>query len=363
MQFQIDKMHAVDEKILSDLEIIKSLLLKNVPGVYSLILVGGFGRGEGGVLFENGVPKPINDYDIVIISKYRLYRSRRKKLSKEIAKELGIRLVDLIPIERTHLSKLPYTMFNYDLKYGGHIFFGDKNILGGMPDFNPSRMPLLEGKILLFNRMICLLESYSAEFTKRSPTEDEKFFLTNQSSKAILACCDALLLSKGLYHYSYNERCSRFSETFKVKKKITGLVEQATDFKLRPTRKMNFDAVNYWIDVREEFVNTLKSFLELFYKRHFRDWKDFSEFYKSQETSLMKKVINTLRRKPITTKGNIELSEIFLLNAIGGESLNDTYMNHARLNIEEVCGKTLESDVDWEYLRKECVRLWFEYLH
>jgi len=62
---------------------------------------------------------------------------------------------------------------------------------------DPDNMPLKEGKILLFNRLICLLECYSEDFLLREPKVEEKFFLVNQCSKAILACCDALLLLKG----------------------------------------------------------------------------------------------------------------------------------------------------------------------
>ncbi len=363
--FTIDKIQVANKKILSDLETIKRLLLKNLTDIRYLILVGGFGRGEGSVLLENGIPKPLNDYDIAIISENNLDLSKLKKLSGEIAKEVGIRLVDLIPIKNIDVSKLPYTMFNYDMKYGGYIFFGDKDILEKMPDYDPSKMPLIEGKILLFNRMICLLESYSEEFRKRESNEDEKFFLTNQSSKVVLACCDSLLLLKGLYHHSYFERCRRFSEMFKERKRLVGLVQRATDVKLKPKREIDVDTVKYWFDVREMFINTLSEFLEFFYGRKFDNFEMFYNFYKKEGISPLRRIANVirLRRSVSFRKSNIELLELALLHAINEESYIDRFLRFSKLKLEEITKETYPDDITWEFMRKKCVNLWFKYLH
>lgn len=362
--FTVDKIQEVDKKILSDLMAIKRLLLKNVTNVRYLILVGGFGRGEGAVLFENGVPAPINDYDVVVISENGPDRSRLKELSKEIAKKIGVRLVDLIPIKNADVSSLPYTMFNYDMKYGGYIFFGDGNILGKMPDYDPSKMPLVEGKVLLFKRMICLLESYSEEFRKREPSEDEKFFLANQSSKMVVACCDSLLLLKGLYHHSYIERCKRFSEVFKERKKLVGLVQGATDFKLRPKSEINFDTIKYWFDARELFIDTLSEFLEFFYVRKFDDFEMFYKFYKKEGISPLRRIANIIRLKgTVGSRKNIELLELGLLYAINEESYVDGFLRLSRLELKKISSKKYPDNIGWELMRKECVRLWFKYLH
>ena len=57
----------VQIRIISDLNIIKNELLKYIPEIKALILAGGFGRGEGSVLLQDGLVQPINDYDIYII--------------------------------------------------------------------------------------------------------------------------------------------------------------------------------------------------------------------------------------------------------------------------------------------------------
>lgn len=243
MHFTIAKDVKIDKKILLDLERITKLVLSNISDVNSLILVGGFGRGEGSVLVENGFPDPLNDYDIVLIGEKECDGIKLKNLSKDIAQKVGIRSIDLIPIKKDTLPMLPCTIFNYDFKYGSYIFYGDKNVLEIIPKYDSIRIPLEEGRILLFNRMICMLESYSEEFKKREITCDENFFLVNQVGKAILACADSLLVLKGKYHHSYIERNKRFSEIFMGDGKMVSLVKHATDFKLRPYYEINFDPI------------------------------------------------------------------------------------------------------------------------
>lgn len=363
--FTIDKSDVVDKKILSDLQVIKKLLLNNLNNVHSLILVGGFGRGEGSVLMNSGKPEPINDYDIVLVSENKpVPLSRLKELSEKITKKIEIRLVDLILIEKSQMPELPYTMFNYDMKYGGYIFWGEKNILREVPDYDPKKMPLVEGKILLFNRMICLLESYSDEFSKRHPDENERFFLINQSSKVILACCDSLLILKGLYHHSYVERCKRFSEEYSGRVKCVNLVSMATDFKLKPTRNNDINAVEFWFDAREIFTNVLLEFMECFYSRRFENIKVFCDFYNKMNMSFFKRVLSFFKPfKGGDLKRNIELFELYLLGAINPSSYIDEYMGFCRRTFKGLHGNKYTGNPVWEEMRKECVSMWFKCLH
>jgi len=49
----------------------------------------GFGRGEGSVLIEKGVHKPVNDYDIVLIVNSDLKSDKVKEISALIAQRSG----------------------------------------------------------------------------------------------------------------------------------------------------------------------------------------------------------------------------------------------------------------------------------
>lgn len=348
--FTIYKNNLINNKISGDLFVIINIIKQSFPQLESLILVGGFGRGEGSVLIENSVPKPVNDYDIVLITKAEISSNTLKQTSKDIATKIDIRLIDLIPIKKAELSKLPYTMFNYDLKYGGYVFQGNPDVLAEIPEMDPAKMPLIEGKILLFNRLICLLECYSEDFIQRVPTDEEKFFLVNQCGKAILACCDALLLLKGKYHHRYQEKNKRFAEEYATEPEIVELVQRATDFKLKPRKNIDLDIVHHWFKIKKAYMDILFLFLNKLYVYGdgFSDWIDFGAFYESLELN--------------SSKSNLELSEVYLLCAIEKDRKNISTLKLAKRKLKSITGK--ENNVDlWENARKECVDLWFKINH
>ena len=119
--FTVYNENEINLKIKSDLEKTRIKLLREFSGIEALILVGGFGRGEGSVLREANEIEPINDYDIVMVSRQPIGVSKIDYLRKELAKELDIWWVDISNYTLNKLTRLRYTMYNYDLKYGSHV--------------------------------------------------------------------------------------------------------------------------------------------------------------------------------------------------------------------------------------------------
>ena len=74
--FTIQKKNNYNLKIKEDLTIINNIILGDIYDVISLVLVGGFGRGEGSMLSYNNQIIPINDYDIVVISKTNILNTK-----------------------------------------------------------------------------------------------------------------------------------------------------------------------------------------------------------------------------------------------------------------------------------------------
>ena len=62
-----------NEKVENDLRIIKEILIKETNPI-SIILFGGFGKGEGSVQKIKNKVVPLNDYDIYLITKNKLTR-------------------------------------------------------------------------------------------------------------------------------------------------------------------------------------------------------------------------------------------------------------------------------------------------
>ena len=65
MHYTIEKYSEIDAKIEKDQVLINSKVLGLLGDhVHSILLCGGFGRGEGSVYVKNGLVQVVNDYDI-----------------------------------------------------------------------------------------------------------------------------------------------------------------------------------------------------------------------------------------------------------------------------------------------------------
>ena len=87
-KFTIHDTQNIDDRITFDLDLITQIILNQFPNVESLILAGGFGRGEGSVLVVDSYIQPINDYDIYIIAKDNSQKIDLEELRNLILKKI-----------------------------------------------------------------------------------------------------------------------------------------------------------------------------------------------------------------------------------------------------------------------------------
>lgn len=206
----------IDSYIEGHLRYIVKNILEVAPNPDAIVLTGGFGRGEGSVLREGAVVKPLNDYDFVIFAPTRFdIPEVLSRLTSQLAREIGIDFVDIGFMSTHQLDSLPPTIFNYDLKYGSNVIYGNKDILNTIPAYSPKDIPLWEGQRLLFNRMAGILGGFSVDRFHRELTGTETQYMNNQVLKALLACGDALILLQGEYNHLYQVRQETFNCIFK----------------------------------------------------------------------------------------------------------------------------------------------------
>ncbi|PCI28661.1 hypothetical protein COB52_03375 [Candidatus Kaiserbacteria bacterium] len=244
-KYVIPDLKGIDEKVERDLEVIRSSIL-DIYGdsISSIILCGGFGRGEGSII--EGVP--FNDYDIVLISKKRIPKKELKSLGTELAKRIGIRFVDLGVV--TDVSKLQLSVFSFDLK-NSKVIYG-KDVLEKLPTFNSEDISVDEGVKLLRNRIICFLELTPDGFLDQRPiNENEHRLLVLQVSKAVIAASIAELILKRRYVSSYNEQKRLQSDS---------LIIKAYDVKLGLVDPITVDPYKYWIDSIEYFLSVFDNY-------------------------------------------------------------------------------------------------------
>ncbi len=262
----------INNEIANQLSVIINEIL-NYDGklkLVSIVLFGGFGRGEGSIIVKNDVIKPLNDYDLFIVIKkpinpiqyFRIY-SLLSKLSKTIQQKISIH-ADLIPLFYEDIKTLSPLIINYEMKYGSKILWGE-DIIKQIPNYSPNDILLYDGIVLLFNRMLCLIYGY--------PKEKDKKFVIIQSVKALHACCESLLLLSGNYHFSYEERNVRFKIIFPEKfpeiyrkfPELIDYVDKSINFKLHPDDNLFKYPEQLWEKTVKMYFEVFKYYLITYY--------------------------------------------------------------------------------------------------
>lgn len=343
----------VNAKVQEDLERIKDALLQEFASIEALILVGGFGRGEGGVVIENGQIRPINDYDIVMVSEGSAHPKKIYEIRKKLAEAIGIWWIDVSVFNPNKLKKLKQSIYSYDLKYGSTIFWGEPEILKRIPDMKASKMPLIEGQTLFITRLWTFLGPFSVEFLNREITNDEAFYLANQLSKALLACVDVLLLSKYAYHVSYIERNKRVKKFYPNMERYYGMFDWALEIKLKPKYDEYHQLIKKYFEIKTFCLEIMKVFLSKMYRRNFRDWSEFGRIYKTNYRTLIKRAGYLLLRRSrrFEKKLDIDIVQLYLIASYHRDSIDKKYFHTALHYLSKVTGKG-QNNLSWEDARK-----------
>lgn len=301
MHYTVDKNSNIDAKVEKDQEYINSHVLDLLGNhVHSILLCGGFGRGEGTVEVRGNEIHVVNDYDITIVLKernklkyarlYRKYHAPLEALAVALAKDLRMKQIDL------GLTHFPYfekpaalKIQNYEVKRGHVLTYGDENPTRLMPDWKAEDIPLFEGTWLFRNRGAGML--IPALYFMRDegiPAEKKENFVI-ECNKAQLAMGDSILLIKGLYHHLYSERLHCLNELdvsdVPEGEKILSHYRDALEQKLKPDfdRFYRWDLVAWWFEI----VRLLDIFYQYFESKRlgseFKDWIEYADLHKPED--------------------------------------------------------------------------------
>ena len=164
MHYTIDKNPRINAKIAQDQEYINSKVLGLLGDhVHSILLCGGFGRGEGSVEVRRDEVHIVNDYDITIVLKqrnafsyarlYRKYHAPLEVLADQLAADLKMKQVDLGLKPLAYFEKqAALKIENYEVKQGHVVTYGKDDPTKAMPDCREEDIPIFEGTWLFRNR-------------------------------------------------------------------------------------------------------------------------------------------------------------------------------------------------------------------
>ena len=209
-KYSIRGSEAFDAKLDADFAVIVQALTASSDGpqCLALVLLGGYGRGEGTPYLVGDKQLPFNDYDFVVVSEPMSRRrriqvqARLRLLEQRLSEQLGLP-IDLCLYPYNELRRAEFSLLNYEMKYGHIVVWGRPQVLTDMPSYAPDAIPLSEGTRLLLNRGKLLLDIRRAIRTGRELTAEERLRFMKFVFKAFLAFGDCALLILGNYDLSY----------------------------------------------------------------------------------------------------------------------------------------------------------------
>jgi len=288
-----------DEKIEEDMRKIKEIIVEKLNPI-SIILFGGFGRGEGSyeVVKEKGKSKirPLNDYDLYVVTKKKIPDKKLEEIGRKCSKAIekgGCEFVedykevydknkyfhvDLRWLDYNKLGKMKNINRTYELKYGSSVIYGEdvrKRI-------NDVKIPISEAFRYLINPACHLLLVMDERRLKGKWQKDERFYAQHHITKAELACASSLIISQGKFKASYSETVKEFNKIYG--KQFPGLgrrINEALRLKLRYKKIKNLK--KRWFQARDDLLFVLRHIS----KKHLDiEAKDMRELIKKLDKKL-----------------------------------------------------------------------------
>lgn len=208
--------------------------------VLALILGGGYGRGEGGVLVRAGRELPYNDLDLTMVvrSRRRIPGGELDRIRGEYAREIGIHVDFSRPLTLRSVRRLPPWLMWHDLLNGHVVLSGPEDILTrNAPPSVREQVPAIEATRLLLNRGAGLLWALRVERGAERTTESD--FSRRNFFKCALALGDALLIVHSRFTTRYRGRDAALEGIASSSREAAGfddlgLYREALHFKFRP---------------------------------------------------------------------------------------------------------------------------------
>lgn len=207
------------------------------PSEYlAVVLIGGYGRGEGGVLEVDGKEQAHNNFDFLIISPGRTEgRSLKERADRALAPliiryEIGM---DVGYVSETQLARSACLVMWYDMRFGHKTILGRHGVVSDMRQFSVDRIIDSDIRNLLVNRGTLLVIN-ELLLQKKSLRDSDKKLLIRHAIKAIIGYGDALLFFHGKYHFSYEEKQRRMQNLDDVCESFRTLYDDAMEFRFRP---------------------------------------------------------------------------------------------------------------------------------
>lgn len=203
-----------------------------------LYMLGGYGRGEGGVVIVNGQERPHNNFDLMLVAnEVRADKAKKMKVQmdealQELIERIGIG-IDTSVINASKLRSSACRIIWYDMKFGHKMLLGSNDIIMSCSQFNIRKIPAWDARNLLVNRGTLLIIN-EILMNQKELTDELKKVLIKHIIKAIIGYGDCLLFFLGDYNWSYLEKQKRMQQRKDIDPAFQKLYNDAMNFRFQP---------------------------------------------------------------------------------------------------------------------------------
>jgi hypothetical protein len=319
----------------------------------AVVLIGGYGRGEGGALMEKGRVRPHNNCDLLVLigkmplSKRAACYAKAAAVGAELTDQLRLG-VDLNVRPVSFLRNATHILINHDLRFGHRVLWGDPAIISQMPDYDPADVPMTEGSALLRNRGNCLLENRMALEKRMVGRDEERRKFIRHIFKATIGYGDAVLIAKGWYDPSYVAKLERITnlDIQEVPRAdlLKAIYKEAAEFRFEPNYDKYMD--RDYIDWLDSVLNVLEPIHVWFEKQRLGleelNWRDHFDLVTVRGFDIhygpLKRIRNLL----------VNVNEFGALKALG--DFGWWYGRHPRDWMLAAFPSLMYRPKDWDYL-------------
>jgi len=283
-----------------------------------LIMLGGYGRGEGGVVIIDGKEYPHNNFDFLLITK-KLNKKKQNDLKKKIYPKflpLNRRIKTQIDLGFVNASNLKHTanrIIWYDMRFGHKTIVGDENFVPSLKRFRLQTIPKWDARNLLVNRGTLMIIN-ELLLKKKNPDNDVRKLIIKHINKAIIGYGDALLFFLDDYNWSYVEKQKRMQNRNDVSEDFKKIYDEAMEFRFQPKYEnyINCDYIRWMEELKSHFEYIHKYCEAQHFGKPEIDWNEYLEiafkqafFERSPSVrEFLKKLINIFENKKYHGKGS-----------------------------------------------------------
>ena len=334
-RFTVRGSDVLEQIITSLLQEISEICKRVIPSqnCRAAVLIGGYGRGEGGVEIIHGVEFLHNNLDFIIFTE-SLDESAQMDIKKDINAllqevcnryEIGI---DISLIDAKKLKNSPCLVMWYDMRHGHKLLYGDENFLPSLKRFSLENILPADIRNLLVNRGTLLLINEML-LDRGNLSKDEKKLFIKHVMKCIIGYGDALLFFLGDYHWSYQEKQKRMQSRDDISAEFKNLYNQAMEFRFQPAYNqfMKQDFNSWLISLRGILEPVHLRCERIRLRRPNLTWETympcafrhelFDQFFSLRQWA--KKFLNFLSPATIRIKGDIFTKTGFLFSGKRGQ--------------------------------------------